>query len=483
MQTLGVYGTGLDTNAIISAIVNAEIAPISTRLDRQERDSNITLSSLGALSASLETVETALASLTSGSSFDARSITTPDAVTVTQSGSAPAGRYSMTITDLAQAQSLYSDAFSSASSVIGEGTLTISLGSPSYVSGSSGAYSAFAQTSTVDITIDSSNNSVSGVRDAINSADIGVTASLLLDGDQVRLVVTADDSGAENAISISVTDSDGGNSDSSGLSQLSYGLSGTSGAHVGNLSESRAAQDASFSLNGIPLTSSTNTISGLVDGLDFTLNATTAESIDISVEKNRLSMVDDIRNFVEEYNAFQSSLAESMSYDEVAGAGVFQGDSMMRQLSSSMRSALTDTVSGLSGDFELLSSLGISADRFGQLTIDEAKLMEALASDTAAVQAFFAGDGSTAGMAQRVIDTIDIYTNDKTGLISSREESITSKLRRIEDQRLSVERRAASLQERYIRQFAAMDALVGQLQSTSNFLTNQLSNLPGQNSN
>lgn len=479
MQTLGVYGTGLDTNAIISAIVNAEIAPVSSRLDRQERDSNITLSSLGALNASLESVETALASLTNGSSFDARSITTPDAVTVTQSGSAPAGRYSMTITDLAQAQSLYSDSFSSATSVIGEGTLTISLGSPSYVSGSSGAYSAFAQTSTVDIIIDSSNNSVSGVRDAINSADIGVTASLLLDGDQVRLVVTADDSGAENAISISVADSDGGNTDSSGLSQLSYGLSG---AHVGNLSESRVAQDASFTLNGIPLASSTNTIVGLVDGLDFTLNATTAEAIDISVEKNRLSMVDDIKNFVEVYNAFQSSLAASMSYDEVQGAGVFQGDSMMRQLSSSMRSALTDTVSGLSSDFELLSSLGIAADRFGQLSIDEAELMEALASDTAAVQAFFAGDGSTAGMAQRVIDTIDIYTNDKTGLISSREESITSKLRRIEDQRLSVERRAASLEERYIRQFAAMDALVGQLQSTSNFLTNQLSNLPGQNS-
>lgn len=156
---------------------------------------------------------------------------------------------------------------------------------------------------------------------------------------------------------------------------------------------------------------------------------------------------------------------------------------MVRQLSSSMRTSLTNTITGLTGDISLLSSIGITADRYGQLAIDNTVLEDALASDLSGVREFFAGDGNTDGMAQRVTDTIDVFTSVSTGLIVSREASIESLLDRIEDQRLAVERRAAALETRYLRQFTAMDALVGQLQSTSDFLTNQLKNIPGQNSN
>ena len=94
------------------------------------------------------------------------------------------------------------------------------------MSGSSGNYSGFAQSSTTDITIDSTNNTVAGIRDAINAADAGVTAAILMDGSNVRLVVTSDDTGASNAISISVSDGDAHNSDASGLSQLAYHYDG-----------------------------------------------------------------------------------------------------------------------------------------------------------------------------------------------------------------------------------------------------------------
>ena len=482
MPTLGVYGSGLDTNAIVSALVNAEISPLVERVNRQERDRNAELSSLGSLSSSLSSIQASLESFEDGSAFDALSITSPDSVSVTQSGTASSGNFDINISNLASAQSLYSGTFAATTTEVGTGTLTIATGVPSYVSGSSGSYSGFAQSATTDIIIDSTNNTVAGIRDAINAADAGVTAAILMDGSSVRLVVTSDNTGAANAISISVSDGDGDNSDGSGLSQLAYHYDSSSLSHVGNLAESQAAQDAAFTLNGISLTSASNSITGLIDGLDFTLNRETTASVIVKVEQDRASITSDIEAFVDAYNSFQASLAKSMSYDETMGGGVFQGDSMARQLASSMRSSITDEVAGLSGDISLLSSIGISPDRYGQLSIDSTELANALSTDLSGVRKLFAGEGATDGIAARVKEKIDLYTNVSSGLIVSRESSVQKLLDRNAAERLTIERRTISLQERYTRQFAAMDALVGQLQSTSDFLTNQLKNIPGQNS-
>lgn len=481
MPTLGVYGSGLDTNAIVSALVNAEVAPLVNRVNRQERERNVELSSLGSLSSSLSAIESSLESLENGSAFDALSITSPEAVSVTQSGTASTGNFEVNVTNLASAQSLYSGAFVATTTEIGTGTLTIAIGAPNYVAGSSGNYSGFTQSSTKDIAIDSTNNTVAGIRDAINAADAGVTAAILMDGSNVRLVVTSDDTGASNAISISVADGDGDNSNTSGLSQLAYHYDSVSLSHVGNLTESQIARDSIFTLNGISLTNESNAISGLIDGLDFTLNAETTAAVIVKVEQDRAAITSDIEAFVDAYNSFQSSLAASMSYDETMGSGVFQGDSMARQLASSMRAAVTDAVTGLAGNQSLLSSIGISADRYGQLVIDSTELASALSTDLSGVKNFFAGEGATAGVAKRIIEKIDVYTNVSSGLIVSRENSIQALLDRNESERLTIERRMASLEERYIRQFSAMDALVGQLQSTSAFLTSQLKNIPGQN--
>ena len=164
MPTLGVYGSGLDTNAIVSALVNAELAPLVERVNRQERDRNAELSSLGSLSSSLSAIESSLESLENGTSFDALSITSPESITVTQSGTASTGNFEVNVTNRASAQSLYSGTFAATTTEIGTGTLTVAIGSPSYVSGSSGDYSGFTQSSTTDITIDSTNNTVAGIQ-------------------------------------------------------------------------------------------------------------------------------------------------------------------------------------------------------------------------------------------------------------------------------------------------------------------------------
>lgn len=483
MPTLGVYGSGLDTNAIVSALVNAEVAPLSARLDRQERERSEELSSLGSLKSSLTSIESSLDTLVDGTAFDALTINSPSEVSVTQSGSGSSGAFEVEVANLASAQSLYSSAFSAAGSEVGTGTLTIAIGTPTYSIGSSGDYAGFSQASTTDIVIDETNNTVAGIRDAINDADAGVTAAILLDGGNVRLVVTSDETGSSKALALSVSDGDGQHTDSSGLSQLAYYYDSSAAAHVGNLTESQVAQDASFSLNGIALSSSTNAISGLIDGLDFTLNAVTDSAVNITVKQDQAAIISDIEAFVDAYNSYQSSLASAMSYNEAAGAGALQGDSMARQLSRALRSAVTDEVTGLSGSTTLLSTIGISADRYGQLSIDSVELTNALSSDASAVKELFAGDGTNDGLAERVLETIDIYTNTTNGLIITRETSIQSLLDKIDDERLVVERRMESLEARYLRQFTAMDSLVGQLQSTSDYLTNQLKNIPGQNSN
>jgi len=483
MPTLGIYGSGLDTNGIVAALVNAEVAPLTARLDRQERERNAELSSLGGLKASLASIESSLETLEGGAAFDALTVSSPSEVSVTQSGTASAGRFDMSVINLASAHSLYSASFAATTTEVGSGTLTIDIGTPTYVSGSSGAYSGFSSSTTTNITIDSTNNTVAGIRDAINDADAGVTAAILLDGSNVRLVVTSNDTGASKAVAISVSDGDGANTDASGLSQLAYHYDSATAAHVGNLTESQTAKDASFSLNGIALTNASNSISGLIDGLDFTLNEVTTSAVNVVVEQDTAAIVEDIEAFVGAYNSYQSSLSRAMSYDELTGRGVFQGDSMTRQLSVALRTSITDEVTGLTGATTLLSDIGITADEFGQMSIDSTELTNAISNNSAAVKEFFAGNGTHDGVSKRVQDTIQIYTDVSTGLILSRETSVQSLLDKFDDQRSTIERRRISLEERYIRQFAAMDTLVGQLQSTSDFLANQLKNIPGQNSN
>ena len=162
---------------------------------------------------------------------------------------------------------LASGGFSSSSTVVGTGTLTFKIGAPTYASGTSGAYSGFVadDSKTVSITIDSSNNTLSGIRDAVNASSVGITASLVVDGTQTRLLFTADSSGAATAISISTDDDDSDDTNASGLSQLAYNID--SGSFAGNLSEARSSKDASFTLNGLGLTNSSNSIAGLIDGL------------------------------------------------------------------------------------------------------------------------------------------------------------------------------------------------------------------------
>jgi flagellar hook-associated protein 2 len=476
---LGKVGAGLDVPAIVNALVNADVAPKTNSLNRRESDLNAEMSAVGSLKSALSSLETSMSSLADGTAFDLLSIDAPSEIGVIQTGTPNPGQYSLNVSALATSQVLASGGFTSASAEVGTGTLTIQIGKPTYVSGSSGAYSGFEvdDTKTVSITVDSTNNTVSGLRDAINSSAAGVVASLVVDGSDTRLLLTSKSTGAETAISVVVNDDDGNNSDASGLSTIAYNTS----AGFARLTEARSSQDASFSLNGLSLTNSSNTIPDLVQGLEFSLKKVTSGVETVLVQKDTAAIEGKVKSFVDAYNSYQSTLSTLMDHTSVAGA--LSGDSTARRIQSALRSGVTAQLNLSGNSYTMASDVGITSDRYGKLSLNSAEFQAALSGDSSDLKTFFAGSTITSnlddntdasGLMDSLKTTIATYTDTTSGMLIQRESRIESALEDIADARTKLLSRMDSLEERYTKQFTAMDNLVTQLQGTSNFLSNQM---------
>ena len=475
--TLGTFGSGLDVESIVKALVDADIAPKTNSLDRRESGLKAELSAIGSLKSVLSDLDKSLTDLKDGSAFDLMSIDAPAAVDILQTGSPSVGQYTIEVDTIAASQVLATSGFASASTIVGSGTLSISVGTPTYAGdATSGSYTGFTAASgkTATITLDSSNNTVSGIRDAVNAANIGVTASLVVDGTQTRLLFTADDTGAATAISITSSDA--------ALSQLRHGYTdGASPAFVSNLTEARSPKDASFKLNGLSLTNASNKITGLVDGLDFTLKNTTTSAESILIAKDTAGIEAKIQAFVDSYNSYQTTLSSLMDYQDEAGA--LSGDSTARRIQTSIRAQTTGVINISGNVFSSLSDMGVTSDQYGKLTLKSSDFQSALSKNSDDLKEFFGGVTTTSGLtdntdatglADLLASSIDTYVNASTGMLISRENRIDDAIDDIADDRLDVIARMESLEERYTKQFTAMDTLVGQLQGTSDFLTNQM---------
>jgi flagellar hook-associated protein 2 len=250
---------------------------------------------------------------------------------------------------------------------------------------------------------------------------------------------------------------------------------------VSNLTEARSPKDASFKLNGLALTNSSNKITGLVDGLDFTLKKTTTSAESILIAKDIAGVEEKVKSFVDAYNSYQTTLSSLMDYTDAAGA--LSGDSTARRIQSAIRNQTTGQL-GLSGNaFSAISDMGITSDQYGKLSLKSSDFQAALSANANDLRTFFSGAITVSGLADNTDDTgladllkasIDTYINTSTGMLVSRENRIDGAIDDIADDRLDVVARMQSLEERYTKQFTAMDTLVGQLQGTSDFLTNQM---------
>ena len=397
-------GSGLDIDGLVTKLMEAERLPLERKLLRRESSITSDISGLGSLKGALSDLQNNLGPTNSLSTYQQRNATSSNtsAISVSASSSAALGSYSVSVEGLASAQSLaVRNQFNSLSDTVGTGTLTFTFGTTSYtpdtsnpVNTAADSYDGFvakAGVASKTVTINSANNTLSGVRDAINAANIGVSAAIVSDGSGYRLLLSSESSGAENSMQISVTDTgDSNDTDASGLSRLAF----NSSAGVANVYQTVAAADASFTVNGLSLSSDTNTASDVIDGLTLTFNETTTTAASITVSDNTAGIKAAINGFVSGYNQFLTTLDGLTGYNAGTGVGgPLQGDFSARAIGNRLRSTLNAAALGFDGTFTRLAEIGVTTSSTGSLSVDDAKLTAALESnfdDVAAVMTRFA---------------------------------------------------------------------------------------------
>ena len=465
-------GSGLDIDGLVASLVAAEQVPAEARLNAREASITSLSTSFSSAKSAVSDFEAAANKLALASTFSQFTTSSSDSTkaTITATSSASLGSYQLAVTNLASAQTLASGTFTATSDTLGTGTLTIALGTPSY---SGSTYASFTQTSSVDITIDSSNNTLAGVRDAINNAGAGVNASILKNGDNYQLLLVSEETGLSKSMSVSVTgDSVGGDTDNDGLSQLAFNSSGS------QLTQYAAGANANFSINGLSVSSASNTVTDVIDGVTLNLLSATSSAITIDVKTDTDTIVTDVQAFVDKYNAYATLFKDLTKYDATTGtAGVLQGDSTARSVMSQIRSELGKSVTGLSGSYTSLADVGISIDKSGVMTFTQSTFKTAFAAAPTEVTAVFASTtvSGTAveGVAEKLETLMEGFLVSTTGIFDSRISSLTTQLTAITDDRADLARRMQSLEDRYFAQLNAMDSLLAEIETTGDFLTQQ----------
>lgn len=472
-------GSSLDVVGIVRQLMQIERIPLDNLVE-QQKGFEAKISAFGSIQSTLSSLETSLAGLKSGSSILANNAVSSDTsvADVTGTAGAVAGSYSLEVSQLAQSQKLVAAGQADTTTAIGNGTITIDLGTVSggtFDSGT-GTYTGAGFSSNgsgpFDITIDATNNTLDGIRDAINAADIGVTATIVNDGDasNPQRLVLSTASGADQSISLSVA------GDAALSNLLSHDPAGTQ-----NLSETVTAQNAIFEVDGIAITKSSNTVTDVISGVTLDLKGVTSGTpITVSVSQDIDSAKTAVESFVTAYNDLLAEIKKQTdsgySSDE---PGALASDSITRQILSSIRNELASAPTGVSGPYSNLSSIGVSFQRDGTLALDEGILEAAIQDNSANVAELFS---SADGYATR-IDSIVSELLGYNGTISQRTDAYESRIGNLEDRQLTLEGRLDRTEMRFRAQFTNLDVLMSSISTTSSFLTQQLDIMNAQMSN
>lgn len=462
-------GSGIDVELLIDTLTKAEREPTENRLNLREVQIQADLSAFNSLKGALTDLKSSLSGLSSTSSFATRTATSSDEsiFTATAGSGAVSGATTIQVEQLASSHKLVSSDYADNDTVVGQGDLTISVGSDSFT-----------------VNIDNSNSTLSGIRDAINEAadNTGVTASILKVDDPLnpgetvsKLVFTSDDTGEDNALTITVAnDPTGTDIDTDGLSNLVYEAGVTE-----NLTELTLAQDALIKVDGFDVSSSTNVFSDAIPGV--TINALSADpgvSYDLKVAEDKTAVKDKVKDFVQALNEYKVAYDFLTEVDlESKEAGLLTGDSTARGIHSAITRGITSVVSDGTGDYTTLASIGISITREGDYELDDSILSDALEADFDAVSELIAGEN---GVVNGLDDDLDSFLQTG-GIISSRNDTFEAQLKDISEQRVNLELRIESVEKRLRQQFTNMDIIVAQFNSTGSFLTQQLESIAPSN--
>lgn len=431
-------GSGLDIESIVSQLMTLERQPV-VALQKKVTDTRSEISAYGTLKSALSKFQDKMQELSSLDAFRKFSSLSSDddVLGATASSKAAAGTYNLDITRLAQNHKLGSNEFNSAATVGGGAgdALTLTVGAESF---------------TIDL---SSAQTLSGLRDAINSAsdNSGVTATILNTGsDNQRLILTADESGYEKRVELSF----GGSVDAN-----TFGFATTNKDSLGVVLSDLTQLDATYSVDGFNLTASSNRVSDAIDGITFELKGVGTATL--TLDRDNAAIEESAKAFVDAYNEVVSTVTK-LRTDGLSS------DSVLTGITRAMRSTLNTAPAGLTGSFSSLSQLGIKTNaKTGELEFDSDAFAKALDLDFTSLAQVFANDDQ--GFAFRLDNVIDYYL-DSEGPLDGRVKSLNDRIRSMENKESSMEARLALKEQTLRSQYAALDSLIGSLQSTGNFL-------------
>jgi flagellar hook-associated protein 2 len=554
-------GSGLDVNGLVSKLMTVESLPL-TALTNKTASYQASLTAYGSLQGALSSLQTAAQAMSTTAKLTAFSTTVADTTIFAASAdsSASAGSHNITVTSLAQAQSVRTatgvtsatsfalgsvtldfGTYGTGATVVGgvptsttqiaSGSLLINgvditttvdgtdvvdqgakiadainaakipnvtaaadplTGKVSLTSANStaiaitgtdtassgfsvGTNNAFAtntfaadSTRSKTLTIDSSNNTLQGMRDTINGANFGVTASIVTGTDGSHLVVSSNSSGAANALRITVSQLGGTPTGSAALTSLAYDASGVAPSAMTSLA---TGQDASLTVDGLAVNSASNVVTSAIQGM--TLNLSKAGTTTLGVAKSVSTAYSAIQTFVSAYNAVNTQIKTSTAFDATTGtASVLTGDATTRTIQAQLRNILNQAVSGAPSGSSTLSDFGISFQKDGSLAVDSTKLSTALNNPNKDVTKLFA----SGGLAVQINTSITSMLNTG-GLLAGRTAGISTSMQAITKQSAALQVRLATIQKNYLAQFNALDTMLSSMSSTSSYLTQQFTSM------
>jgi flagellar hook-associated protein 2 len=460
-------GSNLDVSGIVSQLMSIEQRPLTT-LATKEAKFQAQLSSYGTLKGALSALQSAAQGLANSSAYTGMSASVSDATILSASAtsSAAAGVYSIAVNQLAMSHSVRSNVNYASEDTFKGGNLAIQIGAGT----------------AVNVTI-ADGSTLADVSSAINSANAGVSATVINDGTTNRLVLKSNTTGSVGAITIAVTQTGtGGTPVLPGVVQNLTDFDSVGGS----LALVQAADDAKFSVNGLAITRSSNSVADVISGV--TLNLTKAGTLvtpvttSLTVSRNTGVVAGAIAAFVSAYNTAAKQLQSVSAYNAAnKQASILTGDATVRNIQSKLSSLVQTSLSGITGGISSLSDIGITWQKDGTLSTDTTKLQAALDDPTKDVSSLFTSTASdNKGIAVRFNEMLEGIVGS-SGLIQSRTDGLAQSIKDIGSRREVLSRRLVDVESRYRAQFTALDTLISSMNQTSAFLTQQLASLSSNN--
>jgi len=470
VATSGVSSGSIDVNTIVEQLMQIERKPL-TALKTKETAYQAKISAYATLLSSVSALKSSVSALKGVSVGKAVSVSDTAYLTATASSTALKGTYSLNVKQIAKAQSLYSGTFASATEAVAD-LSSVTTQKMKIQVGSGTA---------VEITVDSSNNTLTGIRDAINTANAGVSAAIVQDGSVYRLTLSASATGASSTIKVLVDEDNNGtyeepaDQDATGLSRLAsnavFNADNSIASGYSQLSQSQGAQDAIIKINGLELSRAANTISDVISGVTLNLvkgdpnYATNPATITVAVSDDNTALKNKLAGLVSAYNGTTSAVNSLRGNAKTKG--VLAGDATLLSLKNDLRSLTTKSYSASASD-NTLAYLGLTHDKSGVLSIDTAKLDAAIAADPDKVVSMI--NAMATDFESRLAQYVNSY-------IPARKGGYESTVKTIQKQELNIESRLSVTEVALRKKYSSLDSLLSQLQSTSTYLTQQMDKL------